>query len=156
MKRLFFFCLLLLSHIPRTSLANDAAPSVVLHWKEKQIALSEATCQQLSRQAVRLVESSNFHSGPGDQYHLFKLSRVQSNYRREVAGRYLVVSYAKPQKLKSLGGEITVTEVVVALNRDDFASGLYTIDEDGRIIGHDKYAGELCIQIFDTVKQLIQ
>ena len=154
MKQLFLFCLLLLNQAPGTSLAAEAVPSIELHWPGKQIALAEKTREQLSHQAVRLVESSNFHSDPGDEHHIFTRSGVHSSYRREIAGRYLLVSFPTPRKFKTVGGDITVAEVVVGLNRDDYASNLFTIDEDGRIIGHSKFAGELCIQIFDAIKQL--
>jgi len=156
MRHFFIICVLLASQCPTTSHADEAAPSVELHWRDRQIKLSEAAQQQLCKQAERLVHSSNFHSDPGDTYHLFTISGVQGNYRREVAGRFLLISFPTPKTIRTLSDEITVTEIVVGLNRNDYASNLFTIDDAGRVIGHSKYAGEICIEIFNTVKQLTQ
>ena len=63
-----------------------------------------------------------------------------------------MISFPTLQKLKTSGGEITVVEIVVVLNRDDYASNVFTVDDAGRVIGHSKYAGELSLQIFNTVR----
>lgn len=136
------------------SRASEPAPSVELHLHDRQTTLSAAGKQQLAQEALQLVKSSNFHSGPGDKYHFFTLTGVQNDYRREVAGKYLLVSFSTARAIKTTGGDVTVSEVVIGLNRNDYASSLFTIDGTGRVVAHTKYSGERCIEIFKTIKQL--
>ena len=152
MKLTFVLCVVLLIGFSKPSQAAKTA-AVELHLPGKPSALPEPAQQELYQQAVQLVETSNFHSDPGDQYHLFKLPKVQSDYRQEVAGRFLLIVFPTPQQIKTIGGEITVSEIIVGLNRDDYASGLFTIDDSGRVIGHGKYDGGHCIQMLKAVKQ---
>lgn len=153
MKLILVFCTSLLVGITTPSHAAEIALAE-LHLAGKPPVLSEKGQQALCQQAIQLVETSNFHSDPGDQFHIFKLPQVQSDYRREVAGKFLLIAFSTPRKIKTIGGEITVSEIVVGLNRDDYASSLFTIDESGRVLGHAKYAGERCIQLLNAVKQL--
>lgn len=143
--------LLLIGFVP-LSQAGEAALAEV-HLPGKATVLPEQARPELCRQACQLVETSNFHSDPGDQYHFFTLPQVQNDYRREVAGKFLLIDFPTPPKIKTIGGEITVSEIIVGLNRDDFASSLFTIDDSGRVVGHSKYAGELCIRLLNAIKQ---
>lgn len=154
MKLILLLCTSLLVRFTTPSHAAEPA-TAELHLEGKPAVLSEQGQQALCQQAIQLVETSNFHSDPGDQYHIFKLPQVQNDYRREVAGKFLLIAFSTPRKIKTIGGEITVSEIVVGLNRDDYASSLFTIDESGRVIGHAKYAGDRCIQLLNAVKKLI-
>ena len=131
----------------------EAATTVELQSQGKLIELSESAHKPLHEQALQLLRTSNFHSDPGDEHHIFTLRAVQNDYRKTVAGKFLVITFATPQKISTVGGEITVAEIIVGLNRNDYASSLFTVDESGRVIGHAKYSGERCIEILKTVKQ---
>ncbi|MGC3992354.1 MAG: hypothetical protein QM796_22175 [Chthoniobacteraceae bacterium] len=155
-KSLFFSFLLALFFFRDMAAASEATPSLELHWSGKPTPLSEPASHQLLDQAMKLVQSSNFHSDPGDKYHFFQLPQVQSSYRQEVAGRYLLVTLPESQSIQTIGGRIEVREIVIGLNRDDYASNLFTIDSTGRIVGHAKYAGEVCRQIFSTIEQALR
>lgn len=155
MKSPAIVCIALLIGFAAPSWAGEAM-TAELHLPGKPTVLPEPAQRELCRQAIQLVETSNFHSDPGDQYHFFKLPQVQSDYRREVAGKFLLIDFPAPQKIETKGGEITVSEIVVGLNRDDYASNLFTIDDSGRVVGHSKYAGERCIQLLDAVKRIIR
>jgi len=148
---LILFALFLNGYL-HSARSAEAATTVELQSQGKPIELSESAHKPLHEQALQLVRTSNFHSDPGDEYHIFTRRAVQSDYRKTVAGKFLVITFATPQKITTVGGEITVAEIVVGLNRDDYASSLFTIDESGRVIGHSKYSGERCIEILKTLK----
>jgi len=157
MSKTFLLALCALIRFGSLQLAHsgEITPSVELQIRGQQIVLTEQAQKQLREQALQLVETSNFHSDPGDKYHFFTLHDVQSDYRKEVAGKFLLISFPAPMKIQSRGGELMVAEIVVGLNRPDFASSLFTIDETGRIIAHTKYSGERCIEILKVIKQFI-
>jgi hypothetical protein len=46
-----------------------------------------------------------------------------------------------------------VAEIVIGLNRNDYASSLFTVDESGAVVGHAKYSGERCVEIMKAVTQ---
>ncbi|MGB7160465.1 MAG: hypothetical protein WBD40_20535 [Tepidisphaeraceae bacterium] len=49
---------------------------------------------------------------------------------------------------KTVAGDVTVVEIIIGLNRPDtVASGLFTIDPQGRVIAHEKYAGMLPVEL---------
>ena len=52
---------------------------------------------------------------------------------------------------KTIGGEVTVRELVIGLNGSQYASSVHTVDGQGRVVGHAKYLGQLCIEIQELV-----
>ncbi len=153
MKLHIVICALLLNGALQLSRAEEAPPAVELQARDKQVPLSADAQQKLRQQALMLVQTSNFHSSPDDEHHIFTLPQIQREYRKTVAGKFLLVSFARPQKIRTTGGEITVREIIVGLNRDDYASSLFTIDASGTVVGHAKYDGGSCIEILKTIKQ---
>ena len=118
----------------------------------KQRALAPEAIQALYSKAIEVLESSNFNSrAPRWQWNI---SKLHQDYRETVAGKYLLISFPAPQKMKTVGGEISVREILIGLNRSDYASSLFTIDDEGRIVGHGKYSGGLCIELLQVVKKI--
>lgn len=153
MKAIFILFALLLNGSIYLAHSAEAVTAVELRSQGKRLELSASADKPLIEQALKLVATSNFHSGPGDKYHFFTLHEVQKRYRDTVAGRFLVIVLETPRKIATFGGESTVSEIIIGLNRDDYASSLFTIDDSGRVVGHAKYSGERCIEILKTVKQ---
>lgn len=108
--------------------------------------------QQLYDLAVAIVESSNFNSR--DPKWSWDLADVLSDYRRAVDGRYLLISFGSPRIIKTVGGDVMVKEILIGLNGSQYASSLHTVDDEGRIVGHSKYSGELCIQMYQLVTRM--
>ena len=102
--------------------------------------------------AMEIVESSNFNSR--NPQWKWELAEVLADYRRAVDGRYLLVSLAKPRTVKTAGGDVTVKEILIGLNGSEYASSLHTVDDEGRIVGHAKYSGEVCIRMLQLVKSM--
>ena len=130
---------------------NDFALTL-RHGKER--VLSPEAVQTLFSKAAELLASSNFNSRgsrPGPDWDIL---RLHNEYRQTVSGKYLLVSFKKPRKTKTIGGEVSVSEIVIGLNRPDYASALFTVDEEGRIIGHAKYSGRLCVEFLKLVRKI--
>jgi len=153
MKRSGFLFAMLLSLWLNVADATDPQAIVELHWSGRTL-LGEESQQQVLTQALQVLQSSNFHSGPGDRLHLFKAADIQSSYRTEVAGRFLVISFPAPRTMATVGGEIVVGKIVIGLNGEQYASSLFTIDESGSVVGHAKYSGVACIELLRTVRNV--
>lgn len=113
--------------------------------------LSESDQNKLLEQALELLKTSNFHSGKGQKNNIFTLHGVQNDYRATVSGRFLVCRFQPGKKVTTVGGDIFVSEIVIGLNRDDYASALFTVAEDGSVVEHAKYSGNLCIKIMHAL-----
>jgi hypothetical protein len=147
-------CAALLTSLLPAAYAEGALPTVRLLAGDKQVGLTEVVQARLCQQVTALVKSSNFHSGPGDKYHVFTFSGVQQDYRDAVAtGEYLLVILSPPQKIGTVGGEVTVAEIVVGLRGPGGRNSVFTIDQSGTIISHAKYAGEVYVELKKTVAQ---
>ena len=143
--------------------ASKADYTVALRFG-KQPPLSQEQVQTLHAKALELLETSNFNSRASLSHK--SISEVHEEYRQTVAGRYLLVSLKGPQKIKTDGGEVIVREIVIGLNRPnniaivggvsyaEYASSLFTIDDEGRVIVHAKYSGPMCIELMKLAKKI--
>jgi molybdate transport system substrate-binding protein len=111
----------------------------------KNPPLNERRRQALYAKAIELLESSQFNSRDERQ-------KMEEEYRRVMSRKYLAVTLRPAQKVATMGGEISVRQIVVGLNRPDYASSLHTVDDEGRIVVHGKYSGGLCIELLNLVK----
>lgn len=157
----FFAILILLTPVAaRFAIADAEEPSadtesdytLTLRYG-KATPLSPEAVESLYAKTVELLETSNFNSrAPLWEWNM---SEILEGYRRTVAGKYLLVSFNEPRTFKTIGGEVSVREIVIGLNRPDFASALFTIDDEGRIVGHAKYSGLLCIDFLKLAKKIV-
>jgi len=119
-----------------------------------EIKLTEAARENLYTNALRLVRTSNFNSeAPRWDW---DMATVREQYRKTMAGSYLRIVFARPQKLKTVEEDLMTREVVIGLNRPDYASALFTLDEHGALVGHSKYDGGMCVRMLDMVKALAE
>ena len=89
----------------------------------------------------RFLESANFNTADQPDVLNQGVTDIQGRYRATVRGDHLVVSYDRPTTFRTVAGDVTAVEIVVGLNRPDaFASALFTVDPDGRVVAHEKYA----------------
>jgi hypothetical protein len=137
--------------LPHLLFAAESSP-VRLFAGEKQIVLRENMQIKLQEQIVALVQTSNFHSGPGDGFHVFTAAGVQQDYRDVVAGgEYLLLVLSPAKKIGTVGGEIRVAEVVVGMRGPTGKNTVFTIDESGALVSHAKYSGEVYLELKKTV-----
>ena len=125
--------------------------AIEVHDKGTIRVPEERARTQIRILATRLLESSNFNS----QRHrdLLKATPKETHaaYRKTVAGRYLIVSFDRPRSIKTIGGEVEALEVVIGLNRPDYADSLFTIDGEGRVVAHAKYSGSDAVTLLRKV-----
>jgi len=105
--------------------------------------------RKLYELALQIAESSQFNSR--NPLWNWDLAETLAQYRRAVDGRYLLISFDSPRILKTMGGDITVKEILIGLNISQYASSLHTVDDEGRIVGHAKYSGDLCLKLYELV-----
>jgi hypothetical protein len=155
MKNFRFSLLLfiLLGLMPPAALAQSAPP-FELHWRGRKVSLPTAAQQELQELALRLLKSSNDNSGATGFRSGFTFTDVQRNYRETIAGSYLLVTFSTPQRIHTIGGDVTVSELVLGLNRPGGAGPLFTIEPSAPLVAQGQYAGELCVEILTTIKRL--
>jgi hypothetical protein len=126
--------------------------SLTLHHDQVR-QLDHETKTKIQTLALRFLESSNFNSIQHRDILKVTTQQVHAAYRTTVAGHYLLLVFEKPHHVKTVGGDINVLEAVIGLNGPDYANSLFTIDEQGRVISHEKYSGQLGIELLQAVKQ---
>lgn len=120
----------------------------------KDIALSDHDAQRLREVAMEMLESANFNSNGGRGSEIWGgVAGVQKDYRKAVAGNYLLVSFKKAQQVKTLGGRMTVVEVLVGFTDQGWPS-LFSIDDSNRITAYTKYGGADAIECVKVVKRI--
>ena len=117
-----------------------------LHYG-KEIALTPPAVQTLYSNAMKLLKSSNFnYSG---------VSKDAEDYRFTVSGSHLLISFKKLQNIKTVGGEVSVREIVIALNeRYGPRSEVFTKDDGGHIFAYGKYSGPIIVELLKIAKEL--
>jgi len=154
MKSRLLVVVVLYASLMQLSRADEALPAVRWLVHDKQVTLAENMQQRLGQQIIVLVQSSNFHSGPGDKYHVFTFAGVQQDYRDSIAeGEYLVMSFTPARKISTVGGEVTAAEIVIGLRGPGGRNSVFTIDEAGTVTSHAKYSGGAFMELKRALSQ---
>jgi hypothetical protein len=76
---------------------------------------------------------------------------IEQEYRAALAGDYLRIDFGSLATIKTNGGIVYATAIVKTLDPiapdwrsrypDHFIEGLFTIDENGTVVGHAAYSG---------------
>ena len=136
---------LLLGLAPSLASAQSTV-TVPLHFRDASEP-SKPAADTVGKLAAELVESSNFNSYTRPEVVNQSIPEIQAHYRRVAAGNTLVITYASPVKFRTVGGELWVFEIVVGLGRPDRVDALFTIDNAGRVVAHEKYSGALAVEL---------
>lgn len=131
-------------------------PEVRLH-AGKEITLTDTAARTLYAGVLELLQTSNFNSrqAPASAWPNFHVAATQEDYRQAISGRYLLITFEEVKKIHTTGGEVTVKEIVLGLDRPGGANALFTIDDEGRILSHGKYSGPKWLEVGEHVKQII-
>jgi hypothetical protein len=106
-----------------------------------------AAADAIGKLAAELVESSNFNSYTRPEVLEQSIPQIQASYRQAAAGNSLVITYPTPVRFQTVGGDLWVFEIVVGLGRPDRVDALFTIDNAGRVVAHEKYSGALAVEL---------
>lgn len=156
MRRLALLGLLLIASLASAAGTEEPPPkvaaSVVLRYPGTK-ALGADDAQRLEAKALEILHSSNFNSTlPRWEW---DEAKTNLEYGAAVSRNHLLVTFPTPETVETLGGKVVVKEIIIGLNNAQYADSLHTIDESGRIVGHAKYSGMICIELLDLVKALV-
>jgi hypothetical protein len=127
----------------------DFETSAVVLRYSGNISLNHDDARKIFEKSIEILQSSNFNSS--NPKWEWDEAKVNLQYGRAVSGRHVLVTLNKPQTIKTLGGDITVRELIIGLNGSQYASSVHTVDGQGKLIGHAKYLGQLCTEIQELV-----
>jgi hypothetical protein len=126
----------------------SAAYTVKLHCG-RPISLNTAAIPAIYSWALRLVSSSQGNSGAPDW--AFPNWEVRQEYRDALSGDYLRIDFASFATIKTMDGVVQASAIVKSLDPpgpdwrskypDHFDDSLFTIDENGTVIGYSLYSG---------------
>ena len=97
--------------------------------------------------AGALLASSSLNSADEPDALGQSVPAIQARYRQVVAGNCLILTYASPVTIETMGGDVSVHEIVIGLARPDQADALFTIDAAGRVVAHEKYSGAIAVEL---------
>lgn len=126
-------------------------PTLELHERGAVRALDEKALPRLRFLALDLLETSMFNSERHRDLLKATPRSTHAAYRTAVAGRYLVLAFDAPRRIRTIGGDVDVLEIVIGLNRADYADSLFTIDSEGRVVAHQKFSGAHAIDLLRRV-----
>ena len=134
--------------------ADEATGTVTLRLggHVKPVKGAEDTLRKL---AVDFVRSSNFNTVAHTRVLNLTVPMIQEHYRRVIAGDYLVVTCDRPVTIRTVGGDVSMVEIVIGLNRPDYADALFTIDSQARVVEHGKYSGGIGIDLRRAVNAAV-
>jgi hypothetical protein len=122
--------------------------TVTLHCN-RPLSLNVAAIPAIYSWAVRLVSSSQDNSGAPDW--AFPMWEVNQEYRDALSGDYLRVDLGSLATIKTMAGVVHASAIVLGLDSsgpnwrskypDHFSDSLFTIDENGIVVGHALYSG---------------
>ncbi len=143
---MFALALALVPGVPARGAPAGAASTVSFHH-HGLVNDAGASADTLRKLALKFLGSSNFNTVAHARILNESVPAVQERYRRVVAGDCLVITYDHPIKVRTVGGDVSAFEIVIGLNRPDYADDLFTIDDLGRVVGHGKYSGVIGIEL---------
>jgi hypothetical protein len=126
--------------------SGEDAGTVTLR-QDGRARLTSAEEDTLRNLAMEFLKSSNFNTVAHRDILKQSVPAIQARYRQVVAGACLIVTYDHPVTVRTVGGNVSVFEIVIGLGRLDYADALFTIDEQGRVVGHGKYSGSVGIKL---------
>jgi hypothetical protein len=124
------------------------AYTVTLHC-DRPIALNPEAIPTIHSWATRLVSTSQANSAA--PHWAFPMWELEQEYRDALSGDYLRVDFASLATISTIGGVVHASAVLKSLDPlgpdwrakypDHFADSLFTIDENGTVVGHALYSG---------------
>lgn len=107
----------------------------------------------LESHALALLQTSRINSATNRVQFRRGLSGVHAAYRKAMAGDYMLLAFDLPRRLKSIGGDVTALELVIAVERDDRVKAIFSIDMEGRVIQHAQFEKARANRLLAAVKR---
>jgi hypothetical protein len=143
MRYFLLICLLAIASAAPSPAPDAAVPSITL-YRNGEKELSADAKAKLADWTLGFLKTSDLNTANQSKILSQSVTTIQKHYRETVRGDFLVMTFNKPTTLTTVGGDLTVNEIIVGLNRpDEFPSALFDIDQDGRVVAHEMYRGTL-------------
>jgi hypothetical protein len=115
------------------------------------VDLTVTQAENLRNGAIELVESASFNTIDHADVLQQTPADVQRRFQAVATGPHVIVTLDQPRVLHSLNGDDTpVARILIGLDRTaQRTGGVFTIDQRGRLCGHEKYSGELLAELFE-------
>jgi len=140
--------LILLSICPSLTAddASPATPTVEFHIAGKQP--DDSAKLAVFHWGLEVLKSANFNTVNESQLLRQSVPLIQDHYRAALVSDYVLIRYDRPTAIKAVSGDIKVYDIVIGLARhDQVISSLFTVDDEGRVVSHEKYAGVLSHEV---------
>ena len=128
-----------------SAFAADEAPTLEFHFAGK--TPPDSAKAAILQKALDLLKSADFNTVKHANILNQSVPTIQDHYRTTLQGDYILIRYAKPATITTIGGDVVVYDLVICLARPDLASAVFTIDDTGRVVAHEKYSGGLAIEL---------
>lgn len=132
------------------SVAAEPAATVTLRHAGR-VDAPPAAQSRLLELGEALLKSSNFNTEKHARVMGQSAVDVDTRYRHVIAGDHIAIAYARTVTVKTVGGEVPVSRIVIGLGRPDYADALFTLDGAGRVVAHGKYSGGIAIRLREAV-----
>lgn len=134
---------------PHPALESDLSVQIRMPrlWK-----LNEKSQKKIAAQVIRLLKTSEFNSARQPNRFQGGLTRTQAYYRKTASVSHLVLSFKKPQKFRTIGGEIEAAEVVIGLSHKSHHSSLFTVDAKGVVVEHAKESLDVGTALLNEIR----
>jgi hypothetical protein len=149
--RLHTSCVIALLLASSAYAASSHPSSTVVLGHNGQTRVAGESADTLRKLGIKLLESSNFNTVSHPRIMGLSIPTVQSQYREVVARDCMVITFDRPVKIRTVGGDVSVFEIVIGLGRPDYANALFTIDNRSRVASHGKYSGAIGIELRKAV-----
>ena len=135
----------------------DTNYTVVLH-NGTDVPVSPAVAQELRSDVLEMAKSANYNSRMPHQgvwQHPEPVSEIARHYRELVTtGKYVLVIWGHPQRVRTVLGEITSVEMIVELEKPGV--WMCNVDDEGRLVHLGKFRGDLLTKVETLAKQLVK
>jgi hypothetical protein len=160
--RIYAFGILLVA--ASTSFASEetnrptALPSeyTVTPRYEKDVPITQSVAEKLESDIVAIMRTANYNSrAPRPGWSQTDVAELTKGYRKVIeSGKYVIITWAQPQRVQTVGGEVTTYETVLALEMP--GSRMYNVDNEGRLVHIGKFSGAMKIELDEFVRRLVK
>jgi hypothetical protein len=133
----------------QTKAATNASCRVVVHYGKDVTVTNAALAKQFESDVLELIKSANYNSQKphrGVWRHPESASAITSHYRDLIShGDYIVVTWAQPQHVNGVVGDVDVKEAIVELEKP--GAWMCIVDQDGRLSRLGKFSGKVLVHL---------
>jgi hypothetical protein len=138
--------LVLLLGSPTWAASGDPLGSVALRLHGHDSA-AVTNADALRELGAELVKSSSFNTDAHPGILRQTASEIDAHYRQVLAGDCLIITYDRPVGVRTVGGDLSVSKIVIGLAHPEYADALFTLDSTGRVVAHEKYSGRTAVEV---------